>query len=518
MSKSRKYLSAALVGLLMCGGSAYAQEAASTVHVVIEPEPSSLMQGLAQNAPTNMVAGNIYEGLLRYAKDLTPQPSLASSWEVSEDATVYTFNLQEGVLWHDGEPFTSADVIFSLDVFLREVHPRWRPIVNAQIESFEAPDDHTVIINLKQPFGPLLTALEVASAPIVPKHIYEDTDFATNPANNDAIGTGPYKLEEWRRGSFIHLVKNEDYWLEDRPRIDNLYWQVIPDAAARAVAYETGEVDVLPAGAVDVFDVQRLAELPNSCMTTEGWEMASPIAWLAVNHREGPLSDVKFRQGMMHALDREFAREVVWNGLGRVPTGPIASTTRFYDADVNLYEYDVDRARELIGESSYNGETLRLLRLPYGEVWDRWAETVRQNLQDVDVNVEIVASDTAGWTQQVSDWNFDMTMNFLYQLGDPAIGVARSYISSNIVRGNPFGNVGGYSNEQVDELFAEAAIAATDEDRQAAYTSVQQILTEELPVLWLLEMEQPTIYRCDIQDLVTTALGVNDGFREAWRE
>jgi peptide/nickel transport system substrate-binding protein len=111
-----------------------------------------------------------------------------------------------------------------------------------------------------------------------------------------------------------------------------------------------------------------------------------------------------------------------------------------------------------------------------------------------------------------------MTFNFLYQLGDPATGVARSYVSSNIVKGNPFGNVGGYSNPEADMLFAQAANAPSDQARQTLYTKVQQILAEDLPVLWLLEMDFPTIHRCNVKNLVNTAIGVNDGFRDAWKE
>ena len=113
---------------------------------------------------------------------------------------------------------------------------------------------------------------------------------------------------------------------------------------------------------------------------------------------------------------------------------------------------------------------------------------------------------------------FDLTFNFLYQLGDPAIGVARNYISTNIVKGNPFGNQGAYVNPEVDKLFAEAAIASTDAARQELYTKVQKILVEDVPVLWLLEMDFPTIYRCNVKNLVTTGIGVNDGFRDAWKE
>lgn len=512
-------LGLAALGLTALPASAQAPKTGGTVHVVVQPEPPMLMQGLNQNGPTNMVAGNIYESLLRYDEKLNPQPSLAKSWEISPDAKVYTFKLQEGVKWHDGKPFTADDVVFSLDKFHREVHPRWRPVVNAQVEKIEKVDDLTVKITLKQPFGPMITTQEVASAPMIPKHIYDGTDYRANPANNTPIGTGPFKLKEWKKGSYIHLVKNEDYWAKGKPALNEIYWQIIPDAAARAVAYETGKVDVLTGGSVDVYDVQRLAKLPNSCMTTKGWEMFAPHAWLTANiARGGPLANKQFRQGMMYAIDRDFGKDVVWDGLGKLPTGPISSKTKFYSADVPKYKYDVAKAKELVKASGYKGEPLKILALPYGEVWSRWAEAIKQNFADAGINVSIETTDVPGWTQKASNGDFDLTFNFLYQLGDPAIGVARNYISTNIVKGNPFGNQGAYVNPEVDKLFADAAIAPTDAARQELYTKVQKVLVEDLPVLWLLEMEFPTIYRCNVKNLVTTAIGVNDGFRDAWKE
>jgi peptide/nickel transport system substrate-binding protein len=519
--KSTCFAFVSLVAMALATTSAVHAQApkrGGTVHVVVQPEPPMLMQGLNQNGPTNMVAGNIYESLLRLDEKLNAMPSLAKSWDISADSKVYTFTLQTGVKWHDGKPFTADDVVFSLDKFLREVHPRWRGIANAQVEKIEKVDDAAVRITLKQPFGPLLLSMEVASAPIIPKHLYEGTDYRANPANNTPIGTGPFMLKEWKKGSYIHLVRNPDYWLKDSPRLDEIYYQIIPDASARAVAYATGKVDVLTGGSVDARDAVRLAKMPGTCVTTKGWEMFAPHAWVAVNHRNPLLANKQFRQGLMHAIDRNFGRDVVWDGVGKLPTGPISSKTRFYSGDVKKYEFSPAKAKELIAASGYKGEPIKLLGLPYGEVWTRWSETIKQNLADVGVNVQVENTDVPGWTARVGNFDFDLTFNFLYQFGDPATGVARSYVSTNIIKGNPFGNVGGYSNPEVDKLFAEAANAPSDAKRQEAYTKVQQVLADELPVLWLLEMDFQTIYRCNIKDLVTTGIGVNDGFRAAWKE
>jgi peptide/nickel transport system substrate-binding protein len=486
-----------------------------TLNAVIQPEPPGLMLGLVQNGPTQMIAGQIYESLLRYDKNLDPMPSLAKEWTKSEDGLTYTFTLQDNVLWHDGEPFTSEDVVFSVDEFLRETHPRLRASL-VHVESIEAPDEKTVVFTLKQPFGPFLGIFEVGTMPMIPKHIYEGTDYANNPANNTPIGTGPFKFEEWVRGSYIHLVKNEDYYMEGKPHLDEIYYQVIPDAASRAVAFETGQVDLLPGGSVENFDIPRLTAMDNVCYTNDGWEFFGPHSWMWMNMHEGPMTDKNLRKAVMHALDREFARDALWNGNGTVATGPVSSVTRFYEPGTPDISYNPEKAKEYLAQSDYDGTPLQILPLPYGETWQRWAEAVKQNLAEVGIESELVATDVAGWNQRTGDWDFDLAFTYLYQYGDPALGVSRTYVSSNIAKGSPWNNVSGYVNEEVDRLFAEAAIQASDEDRQALYTQVQNIVVDDVPVAWMLELQFPTIYRCDLKNVVSTAIGVNDGLRDAW--
>ncbi|MBA49636.1 MAG: ABC transporter substrate-binding protein [Paracoccus sp. (in: a-proteobacteria)] len=509
----------AAAAILALAGPLAAQDAkpqtGGTLNVVIQPEPPGLMIGLLQNGPTQMVAGDIYESLLRYDSELKPSGQLAESWEISEDGKTYTFKLRKGVVFHDGEPFTSADVKFSMDKFLRETHSRMRTYME-HVESIDTPDDYTVVFKLKQPFGPFLGIFEPGTAPVIPKHIYEGTDFANNPANANPIGTGPFKFAEWVKGSYIRLVRNEDYYMEGKPYVDEIYYQVIPDAASRAVAYETGQVDVLPGGAIENFDVPRIREMDNTCITDKGWEYFGPLSWIWINLDNKPLDDLKVRKAMMYALDREFARDALWSGLGKVATGPLSSSTRFYSAETPDISYDPEKARQLLEESSYDGETIRLLGLPYGETWQRWAEAVKQNLTEIGMNVEIVPSDVAGWNQKVSDRDFDLAFTYLYQYGDPALGVSRTYMSTNAEPGSPWNNVADYQNPEVDKLFEEAALMADPEERRAAYKKVQDMIVSDVPNLWLLELGFPTIYRCNIKNPVNTALGVNDGFRDVW--
>ncbi|WP_158970061.1 ABC transporter substrate-binding protein [Chachezhania sediminis] len=494
-----------------------AQQDGGRLDIVVQPEPPGLMLGLVQNGPTQMVAGDIYEGLLRYDTDLNPMPGLAESWTISDDGLTYTFKLHDGVKWHDGEDFTADDVVFSADVFLRETHARLRASL-AYVDTITAIDPLTVEFKLKEPFGPFISVFETGTMPIVPKHLYEGTDYATNEANATPIGTGPFKFDKWEKGSFIHLVKNEDYYVEGLPHLDEVYYRVIPDAASRAVAFETGEVDVLPGGSVENWDVPRLTAMDGVCSTGKGWEFFAPHAWMWMNNREGPTANQKFRQAVMYALDRDFMKDVVWNGFGNVATGPVSSKTNFYSDDVTIYDHNPDKAKALLAEMGYDGEPVRVLPLPYGETWQRWAEAVRQNLAEVGINVEIDSTDVAGWNEKTANWDYDLAFTYLYQYGDPALGVSRNYTADRIKKGSPWNNVEGYENPELDAKWAKAATLVSADERTALYAEIQKEIVDDVPVAWLMELEFPTIYRCNIHDLVTTGIGVNDGPRNAWIE
>jgi len=485
------------------------------INAVVQPEPPGLMLGITQNGPTQMIAGNIYEGLLRYDENITPMPSLATSWTSNKEGTVYTFKLKPGVLWHDGKPFTADDVVFSADVFLRKTHARLRANL-AAVESIKALDPLTVEFRLKYPFGPFIGIFEVGSMPMLPKHIYDGTDFLTNPANATPIGTGPFKLKEWVKGSYIQLVANDKYHVKDVPLVDSIYFHVIPDAASRAAAFESGKVDLVPGGAVEYFDVQRLAKLPGAALTTKGWEFFAPHAWLWINNRKAPMNQVKFRQAVMHAVDREAICKVAWQGFAKPATGPFNSHIKFHNsADVAKYPRNIDAAKKLLAEAGYKGETLRMLPLPYGETWARTAEIVRQNLLQAGIKIEMTATDVAGWNQKLNEWDYDLAFTYVYQYGDPALGVARNYTSANIAKGSPFNNVEGYSNPKIDELFDAGAKEADPDKRKAIYLQTQKILLDEVPVAWLFEINFPTLYRAKLSNIVSSGIGLNDSLSGA---
>ncbi len=513
--------SAASLALAAATRPGLAQKRGGTLNVICHPEPAILALPLSQQGPTQLIGGKIYDGLLRFDFELNPLPCLAKSWSVSPDGLTYEFKLVEGVTWHDGRPFTAEDVIFTTREFLPKVHSRARNNF-AHVERWEAPDPYTVIFRMKTAFPPFLGAFQVGSAPMVPKHLYEGTDFRANPVNAKPIGCGPFKFAEWVRGSHIRLVKNDAYFVGGQPRLDEIVFKIIPDAAARAIAMENGDADVATTSEIELFDVPRLRATPTLSMIDKGDEFFGRIGWIEINHRVGPLGDKRFRQAMMYALDRKFIVERIFFGVGRPAVGPVASSTKYFDLSLKGYPYDPKRAEALLEEMGLKRgrdgirATVKLLQSPYGGSWNRLAEYVKQAMGRLGVSIVLESTDAGAFAQRVSNWEFELTFNILLQFGDPALGIARSYISSNIQKGIMFSNTMGYSNPEVDKLFSEAGTTNDQAERTRLYRDLQKILVEDVPVCWLIELLTPTFYNRRAHDVIVSGTGTYDNFAPAW--
>jgi len=513
-------LAALAIAMALPWSQAQAQTRGGTLSMIVQPEPPILIPALNQQGPTQFITGKIYESLLTYSFDLKPQPGLAKSWDASPDGLSYTFHLEEGVKWHDGQPFTADDVVFSLSEMLPKVHARARVILTQFVDSVSKVDDHTVTIKLKTAFPAFMLMFEPGFAPMMPKHIYAGTDYATNPANQKPVGTGPFMFQEWKRGEYVKLVRNPNYWKPGKPYLDELVFNVIPDSASRAVAFERGSVDVLRGGDVDNVDVRRLRALEGVQYTTQGWEMFSPQAYLIFNMRKPPFDNVKVRQAVMAAMNRKLVVDNIFFGLGKVSTGPFVATEMFYDKNVPPYTFDMKKARALIKESGIKpGDyTIRQLSFPYGSTWDRLGEYTKQALEQLGFNVDVLSTDAGGWASGTGNWDFDLTTSFVYQYGDPALGVQRLYVASNNVKGSPFANVQGYVNPEVDKLWLAAASEVDTAKRQALYSQIQTTLVNDVANGYLVDMEFPTLYRGKIKNLVKTAIGLNESFDDVYIE
>ncbi len=491
-----------------------------TLNALLTPEPPVLIMGVNNQGPTLIAASKIFQGLIKYSANLEPLPELARSWELSDDKRTYTFHLQPNVTFHDGKPFTADDVIFSITKFHMELAPRARSVF-MKIKDATAPDPLTVKLTLDTPFEPFLLMFDSTTCCMVPKHLYEGTDFRNSPANQKPTGTGPFQFVEWQRGNFIRLRRYDGYWKPGQPYLDEIIYRIVPDSQSRGIALQSGQVQLTSASDIEPFDVPRFQQQPNLAVSTKGWEMFSPLMWLELNHRIKPLDDLRVRQAISHALDREFLLRRLWFGVGRVATSPIASTTKFHDASVKLERFDLKAAAALLDAAGLKPNaqgirfTLKHLTLPYGEVWTRLAEYMRTALKQVGIEVVLESTDAGGWARRIADWDYDTSVNFLYQFGDPTLGVERTYVSTNIQKVT-FTNTGGYKNETVDALFNQARNAADSAARQAAFSEVQKLLVAEIPQVWLLEMSFPTIMDRKLHNVIQLGTGVHACFDDVF--
>ena len=359
-----------------------------TMVIGITGDPGTLNGTTSSNFVEKIIASNVFSMLIRLDRNFKPVPDLAKSWTISDDGLTYTFKLNEGVKWHDGQPFSSADVKYTIDEVILPLHTR-AGTYKSVIDKVDAPDANTVIIRLKQPFGPLMNALGYDFL-ILPKHLYEGTDIKTNPYNAKPVGTGPFKFAEWKKGSYVILDKNKDYFVKGIPYLDRLVFQEIPDAAARVLALESGDIDYLAYQALPSSSVPRLKTNPKLVTSLDGFEALASIEILAFNMDNPQLKDVRVRQAIAYAINKQEIVDKADYGIGKAATGPISSlTTWAYEPNVNKYPYDPKRAAKLLDDAGFPMKpdgarmTLRLIADGGVELNRKASEILKEQLAQV---------------------------------------------------------------------------------------------------------------------------------------
>jgi peptide/nickel transport system substrate-binding protein len=482
-----------------------------TLVVAISEDPGQYNPALTTSGSVHAASELMYNGLVAYDDEFTPQPDLAESWEIEEDGALYRFHLRDDVVWHDGTPFTSADVKYTFEDVLTEFHSRTKASVGALLESVETPDDSTVEFHFSEPYAPLLQQLDVTEAPILPEHIYEGTNPEENPANLEPIGTGPFMFSSRSADEEISLAKNPNYFKPGLPILDEIVMRVIPDQGSQVLALESGEVDWL--WGVPGPDLERFRNDDNygTLDTLVNPGGANCIMTISFNLDRPTLQNVEVRRAIAHGLDRDAFVERVAFGQGNAATAPISSGIPTAYADgLDLPDYDPDEAERLLDEAGWvrEGDGVRTAQgvegvddgtsltigvhlfpnfAPYGEL-------MKALLLEIGVDVEINALERATMVEEVfTQRNFDTNIISYCNGTDPEIGVRRMYISSNIAP-IPFSNSSGYVNETVDALFDEARNTVDPAARAAVYRTLQEILVEELPYFWLVETTSTRLY------------------------
>lgn len=528
LASFRIIIGTALIASLGLTGAAHAQKRGGTLVQLTSPEPPTLASYLNTSLAIPQVTGKIYDGLLEYDFNLKPQPSLAESFVVAPDGKSITFKLRHNVKFHDGVPFTSADVQFTFMDVLKKVNPRGIGSLR-ELEAVETPDDYTAVFKLANPAPYIMMALSGADAPIIPKHIFGTGDIRNHPNANKPIGTGPFKLVEWRKGEFIRLDRNPDYWREGMPYLDRVVIRFIPDASTRTALLEKGEAHLAGYGTVPFAQVKRLATNPNIEVTTKGYEMFSIVESITFNTKRKPFDNVKVRQAISYAIDRQFIVDNVYFGYAKVATGQISSNfapAGFYTNQVKNYAVpdNLAIAAKLLDEAGFpkkeDGVRMEVTldtTASYGEYYQRAAEVIQQNLARVGIKVNIRSEDVATWLNRVfTQYDFDMTQVGLANLADPVLGAYRAMHSVYIKKGAVFTNNSQWSSPRTDELMDAAARELDPVKRGALYKELQQLTAEAAPAAWYIETQFPTVYNKSFKNVITSPQGLQGSFYSTW--
>lgn len=455
--------------------------------------PLHLNPAIQSGLATAIPGAQIFAGLLRFDNEWNPHPYLAEKWNLSKDGLSVTLHLVKDAVFHDGKPITSKDVAFSI-MTVKALHP-FKSMM-ASVERVDTPDPYTVIIRLQKPHPAILLAMSPALLPILPKHIYGSVEnVKDHPANMKPIGSGPFKLETFIPGKEIRLIKNKDFFIKGRPYLDRLTIKIIRNTLEEGLGMETGDIDMMVTFQ-DLMELNHLRSLDHLVVIKDGFKGIGPIYWLAFNLQKKPFNDVRVRKAIAYAIDRQFIVNKSFNGEAVMETGPISSANPFYSADVNLYGQDFEKANRLLDEAGYERDktgkrfSFHITYMPEKtginqHITDYLREVLLRNL-GVEAIIEH-PEDFNEWVEKVSNWDFDVTMDDVFNWGDPVIGVHRTYLSTNIRKGVIWSNTQGYSNPTVDILMEQAASELDFQKRYALYQQFQEIIVDELPVYSLFQ-------------------------------
>ena len=492
----RALLAAVAASALAFGGNPAAAQTPPGVLVVGQvAEPQALDPHAVTAVNDFRILMNVYDGLVRYASGtLEVEPALATSWDISEDGTVYTFSLREGVSFHDGSPFNAEAVVFNFDRMLDENHPYHDTgpfplsFFFSAVEDVEALDNMTVQFTLNAPYAPFLSNLAYPTGLIVsPAAVMEHgAEFGRNPS-----GTGAFVFEEWRANEAVVVTGNPDYW-GGAPALEAVVFRPITDANTRVAEMLAGGIDMM----VEVPPVS-LSEFGGDGFAIV--EQAGPHVWfLILNALEGPFADVRVRQAANYAINKEAIVNDVLEGTAAVAAGPTPPAFAWaYNDELEPYPYDPDRARELLAEAGVENPSITFYVTEGGSgMLDPVAmgTAIQADLEAVGFDVTI---ETYEWNTFLGRVNpglqgeADMA-EMAWMTNDPD---TLPYLALRTEAWPEQGgfNSGYYSNPEVDALLEEAR-TSTDQDRRAElYREMQSIVQEDAPWVFVANWVQNAV-------------------------
>lgn len=515
------YLKAAFIAIAVLLSPVFALEPqyGGTVVVAINADPGGLNPAITTQGGVHQICGSIFSGLVGQDFDLNPVPDLAESWTVSPDGRVYTFLLAKNAVFHDGAPLTSDDVRFTFEEMLLKYHSRTRASIGDNLHQITTPDAHTVVFEFKRPYAAFLQLIDTANAPIMPKHLFAGTDPLTSPYNIQPVGSGPFKFQAWDKGDRITLARNQSYFKTGKPYLDRVVYKVTTSNSTAAIAFENGEIDYFTNPSP--LDVDRLAKMPDVVVTDKGREGYATVETVVLNITRAPLSDIRVRQAMAYAIDKNYIVDKVAFGRGKVATGPISSSLKWaYNPDVAKYDRNLTLSNQMLDDAGLerraDGTRFRL-KFVYPQSYAKIVEVLRDQLREVGIELDLELMEFSSAVDAVYiKKDFDMGFASFENGPDPDIGVKRTAVSSNIGP-IPFSNGAGYRNSRVDELFALASSETDKQKRADYYFELQKIMADEVPYLWIYEPISSAAYKSSLQGMYQWSAKSSNYFaQDAW--
>jgi peptide/nickel transport system substrate-binding protein len=479
-------------------------------------DASNLIPILSSDATSHEISALIFNGLVKYDKDMNVVGDLAESWEISKDGLVITFHLRKGVRWHDGQPFTADDVLYTYQVTIDPKTPTAYSGDFLKVKKAEVLDANTVRVSYDKPFAPALMSWGSA---VLPRHLLAGQDITKSPLARHPVGTGPYMFKEWKTGQKIVLVSNPDYF-EGRPYIDGFIMRVIPDMATMFLELRASGIDRM-----NLTPLQYTRQTENNLFRKNYNKyryLSFAYTYMGYNLLNPLFADKRVRQAIAHAVNKEEIIQGVLLGLGREATGPYKPGSWAYNGNVRKYAYDPKRARELLAEAGWkdtDGDGIidkdgkpfvfEIMTNQGNEVRAKTAEIIQQRLAEVGIKVKIR---TLEWAAFVKDFinkrRFDATvLGWTIPLDPDNYDVWHSSKT-----GPEELNFTSFKNSEVDDLLEKGRSTFDQKVRKRCYDRIQEILAEEQPYLFLYVPDALPIVQARFRGIEPAPLGIGYNF------
>lgn len=452
-------------------------------------EPSTLIPLLATDSASHDIAGLVYNGLVRYDKDLKLEGDLAERWEIAPDGLTITFHLRHGVKWHDGAEFTSRDVLYTYRVTIDPKTPTAYADAFKQVLKAEAPDDYTFRVTYAKPFAP---ALESWGMSILPAHLLEGKDITRSPLARNPVGTGPYIFRQWVAGQRVVLESNPSYY-EGRPYIGRYIYKIIPDSSTMYMELKAGGIDQM-----GISPIQYQRQTGTAEFTSRFNKYRYPAAaytYLAYNLRNPLFADRRVRQALTSAINKDEIIHGVLLGMGQVAHGPYKPGTWACNPRIRDFDYNPERARALLAEAGWRDRNSDGILVKNGKPFQftiltnqgndqrlKTAVIIQYRLKAIGIEVKIRVIEWASFVSQFIDkGNFEAVLLGWTISPDPDL----FDIWHSSKTGPKEFNFIGYRNPEVDRLLEQGRSTFDMEERRRCYFRIQEILAEDQPYTFL---------------------------------